>query len=397
MIFALPFHINRFFRPALLDEFNYTNTMLGYAFTTYGLVALISYFPGGYIADRYDTKKLLCISLALTSLGGMLLLLKPNFYFLCLIYAYWGITSILFCWSALIKATRIIGKEKQGLSFGILEAGRGLVASVLSSIAVIIYSNFLLKNFFNSLLGKEHSSLYYVICFYSLITFISAIIVWYFYNSDKISRKNNKHENFKSSIIKVFKYYKIIIPQAIIVFTAYSAYKGIDYYTQFFYEILNYSKEQAAKTMSNFSYLRPLCAILAGIIADKYSASKSSTSLFFFLSLSYLFISIFIKNINLQSLIILNIFITMISVFSLRGIYFCFLKETNLPIGLTGIAVGVISLIGYFPDVYIGPLFGMYLDNTESNDAFKKCFLTLSLISFFGLISTLYITKKINK
>ena len=149
--------------------------------------------------------------------------------------------------------------------------------------------------------------------------------------------------------------------------------------------------------MSNFSYLRPLCAILAGIIADKYSASKSSTSLFFFLTLSYLFLSIFIKNINLQSLIILNILITMISVFSLRGIYFCFLKETNLPIGLTGIAVGVISLIGYLPDVYIGPLFGMYLDNIESHNAFKKCFLTLSLISLCGLISTLYITKKINK
>ena len=59
----------------------------------------------------------LSFSLLLTSLGGIALLYYPNFILLCLIYGYWGVTSILFCWSALIKATRIVGKEKQGLSF----------------------------------------------------------------------------------------------------------------------------------------------------------------------------------------------------------------------------------------------------------------------------------------
>ena len=114
--------------------------MMGIAFTTYGITALICYFPGGYIADKFNTRKLLSISLILTSLGGVMLLFYPSFYFLCFIYGYWGITSILFCWSALIKATRIVGKNRQGLSFGALEAGRGLVAAILSSIAVLIYS-----------------------------------------------------------------------------------------------------------------------------------------------------------------------------------------------------------------------------------------------------------------
>jgi MFS family permease len=54
LIFALPFHINRFFRPSLLEELQITNSMMGIAFTIYGLTALICYFPGGYIADRFD-------------------------------------------------------------------------------------------------------------------------------------------------------------------------------------------------------------------------------------------------------------------------------------------------------------------------------------------------------
>ena len=40
LVFALPFHISRFFRPALLEDFNYSNTMLGVAFSVYGFTAL---------------------------------------------------------------------------------------------------------------------------------------------------------------------------------------------------------------------------------------------------------------------------------------------------------------------------------------------------------------------
>ena len=63
LVFSLPFHISRFFRPSLLDDYNYTNTMLGIAFSIYGITALISYLPGGYIADKIPPKYLLFSSL----------------------------------------------------------------------------------------------------------------------------------------------------------------------------------------------------------------------------------------------------------------------------------------------------------------------------------------------
>ena len=159
LIFALPFHINRFFRPSLLEELQITNSMMGIAFTIYGLTALICYFPGGYIADRFDPRKLLSFSLLLTSLGGICLLYYPSFILLCLIYGYWGVTSILFCWSALIKATRIAGKEKQGLSFGVLEAGRGFIASIAATIAALLFSSTILKVYVNNLFTTQFTSL----------------------------------------------------------------------------------------------------------------------------------------------------------------------------------------------------------------------------------------------
>ena len=56
--------------------------------------------------------------------------------------------TILFFWAALIKATRNIAGKNQGLSFGALEAGRGLVASLCGSFAVLVYSSNVITNLY---------------------------------------------------------------------------------------------------------------------------------------------------------------------------------------------------------------------------------------------------------
>ena len=386
MIFALPFHVNRFFRPSLLEEFQYTNYMMGMAFTTYGITALICYFPGGYIADKFNARKLLSLSLILTSLGGILLLFYNNFLFLCFIYGYWGITSILFCWSALIKATKIVGGNRQGLSFGSLEAGRGLVAAILSSIAVIIFTSTFIKNINDNSFFVAFSPLKAVITFYSITTFIAGIVIWFYFKDES----NNKSSiGLRVAFKKIKKFYKLIFFQSLIVLTAYSAYKGIDYYSQFFYEIMNYSKEEAASTMSNLSYLRPVCAIFAGLIADKISATKLSIYLFITLTIAFFYLAIISTIFNLEMLIMINIMISMAAVFALRGIYFCYLQETKIPTNIIGFSVGIISLIGFFPDVYIGPVFGYFLDTYTKVEAFNLCYFFLLILSLIGFYSAL--------
>ena len=41
-VFALPFHITRFFRPTVLDVFGLTNTELGTVQAAYGIVAMLA-------------------------------------------------------------------------------------------------------------------------------------------------------------------------------------------------------------------------------------------------------------------------------------------------------------------------------------------------------------------
>ena len=127
IVFLLPFHTTRFFRPTMLEAFELTNTQLGDFFAAYGVMAMIAYFPGGVLADRFSARSLLTASLIATSAGGLYMASYPGALGLALLFAYWGITTVLLFWAALIRATREWGgHDEQGRTFGILEGGRGL-------------------------------------------------------------------------------------------------------------------------------------------------------------------------------------------------------------------------------------------------------------------------------
>ncbi len=85
------------------------------------------------------------VSLILTAIGGIYLSTYPDYTNLKYLFGYWGFTTIFLFWAALIKATRIYGgTEKQGIAFGYLDGGRGIVAALFGSIGILIFSLFML-------------------------------------------------------------------------------------------------------------------------------------------------------------------------------------------------------------------------------------------------------------
>ena len=139
-VFILPFVLARVFRPTYLTVFDLTNEQLGICFSIFGFVAIGAYIFGGFLADKVQPKNLIGASLILTSVGGFYMSTIPDFSGMLFLYGYWGFTSIFLLWAAMIKATRIWGGEKdQGKAFGLLDGGRGLVAFLISTIAVYVF------------------------------------------------------------------------------------------------------------------------------------------------------------------------------------------------------------------------------------------------------------------
>ena len=89
----------------------------------------------------------------------------------------------------------------------------------------------------------------------------------------------------------------------------------------------------------------------------------------------------------------ISLIILAFGTYAIRALYFAVLKEANIPLALTGTAVGVISLAGYTPDIFGGPLMGFFLDKFAGIKGHQYVFGLLALLSIFGLFASLRFAK----
>ena len=394
IIFGLPFHLARFFRPTYLDVFNISNTNLGDVYAVYGLTAMISYFFGGMLADKYSPRILMSLSLVLTSIGGFFISTIPELSSIFIIYGYWGITTIFLFWSAMIKATKEWGGEySQGKAFGILDGGRGLFATIVSLIAIYLFTAFLTQEVTLADPSEKRKAFQSVIILYSSLTLLIGIIVWLFLpdNNADVKRKESIFKN----LTKVIKNPLVWLNAGIIV-CAYSAYKGLDNTTLYAHEVLGMNEVDAAKVFSYGSLIRPIAAIAAGIIADRWISSRVILVMFSCLTLIFALLAMSDTMLLYPAVVLLNIYITFFLVFAIRGIYFAVVQETKVNSNVTGTAAGVISFIGFTPDIFFGSISGRILDANPGVVGHQNYFLFLTVIAFFGIVIP-FIFRKISK
>jgi nitrate/nitrite transporter NarK len=385
LVFAVPFNVPRFFRPTVLEVFGLSNTQLGDMFAVYGIAAMLAYFPGGALADHFSARSLISASLLSTSIGGLYMATFPGNIALTILYGFWGITTIFLFWGALIRATRDWGGEKtQGLAFGILDGGRGLVAAVAALVAVNLLALYMPEDARLATPEEREAGLRTVILFYTLLTFLAAMMAWFLIPAEK------KGSDVAFSPLKgmgVVLQKPIVWAQACIIVCAYCGYKGLDNYSLFAVQVLGMDEVEGARLASYGVWARPIAAVLAGVIADRFDATRSIAVTFIILVVSYGTWSMAAPVGAGLAIIYVNFVVTHFAVFALRGIYFAMLEEYKTPKYLTGASVGMISLVGFTPDVFFAPITGRILDANPGLVGFQHYFMFLAAISLAGAIT----------
>ena len=225
-IFLLPFILMRVFKPVIREAFIISDAEIGEAQALYGITAVISYFFGGLIADKWEARKLLSISLILTAIGGFWMTMIPSLFTLKILYSFWGVSTILLFWAALIKATRQWGNEhNQGLSFGLLDGGRGFFAATIALSGAAILSFFFLEDSETITFENKVTTLQYIIGTITFVVFLVSLLVW------KVLPKeqdvSNSSKEFKFNMKEAFSLMKSskVIYHSLIIFCGYCAYK----------------------------------------------------------------------------------------------------------------------------------------------------------------------------
>ncbi len=330
-------------------------------------------------------------ALWLTALGGFYLATKPNYLQLKILYGYWGFTTIFLFWAAMIKATRIWGgMESQGKAFGFLDGGRGLVGALFGSLGVLIFSFLLPDDVTTATEIQLNEAFIYVIRVTSVLVIIIGFLVFFFMKLpnktvDEILIKKQSIQNIKI-VLKLPAVWLLMI----IILCAYVGYKITDVFSLYAKEVMLYNEVDAAKTGTFLLFIRPVVGVLIGFLADRTRASIYLVAGFGISIIGAILFASDLIDPSMNVFFLLSMFLVALGVYAARVLYFAVMEEGNIPIVLTGTAVGVISFIGYTPDIFAGPMMGYLLDNSPGRTGHQHVFMMLAVFSLIGFIASLF-------
>ncbi|PQB04088.1 MFS transporter [Aureitalea marina] len=386
-VFILPFVLARVFRPTVLEVFQLTNLQLGTCFSIYGIVALVSYLIGGPLADRYPANKLMGISLILTALGGLWMASSPTYLELKILYGYWGFTTIFLFWAAMIKATRQWGGiNSQGRAYGLLDGGRGLVGAAFGSLGVFILGLTITAD-----TGPAEQAMAFRQVIYSSSTLVALIglIVWFGMRlKDQEDNENAVNKISWSQFRQVMR-----IPSVwylmVIILCAYVGYKITDIFSLYAREVMLYDEIDSAQVGTILLYMRPIVGIAIGFLADRSGVINWLIAGFVLTLIGAFIFASGVLDPSLPAFFFSSVLIIATGVYGVRALYFATMQDGMIPLALTGTAVGLISLVGYTPDIFAGPAMGYLLDASPGEAGHQDVFWMLMAFAGVGLIASI--------
>jgi nitrate/nitrite transporter NarK len=402
-IYTLPFHVTRFFRPTVLDVFGLSNTELGTAQAVYGIVAMLAYFPGGPLADRFPARKLLAFSLWFTAAGGLYLATMPGYNGILFIWGFFGVTTILLFWAALIRATRDWGgTSEQGRAYGLLDGGRGLLAAGLATIGTALFGLMFPDGYAAADFADREQALRLIILGYTTVTAVTGIFVW-FVLSDGHPRGEPGLDEWRPADENTWSHIKQVIRlpavwfTSIIVVCAYVGYKGFDNYSLYAVEGFGMDEVEAAGIATLGAWMRPIAAVGAGFLGDRFLVSRMTVISFAVLLFSQLFFAIYSPAPGMAWVLLMNILIGSSAIFGLRALYYAIFEEAKIPTAVTGTAVGLVSVLGYTPDIFISYVGGILLDRSPGLLGHQHYFYFLAAFAAIGLVVSFFFMRRLRR
>ncbi|KGM98497.1 MFS transporter [Clostridium botulinum] len=388
-IYLLPYLMYTYYTP-LQEAMGLVGKDAAYGklLNVYGMVNIILYLPGGWISDMFDAKKLLVISMISTGVLGLVEATWPSYSILMLIYILWSFTTVLTYWSSSIKCINLIADaDEQGAMFGSLEAGRGVVGLILTTIFVGIYS--------------MTASITGVVIVISIVMIVCGIAQLFLMPSTSSDEAVNK--DIKSSIRAMKGAFKLPITYLLsaMIFGACIAKATFSYYTPFLEQVLGVS----VKVTTIFANYNNVLTNIVGASAAAFFAAKvgRSTKPMIYAGIvmiaSYIGIILLPETSALLLPFLLLFIIASLGAYVYRALYYAVIEEVGTPKNMVGSVIGISSLVGFIPDTFYLSMCGGWIEKYGTG-AYRLIFATClgaAVVGFIGAFISERMVKKHRK
>ena len=213
---------------------------------------------------------------------------------------------------------------------------------------------------------------------------------------DSSGKEEKKEKIGLKEIIKVLKM-PVVWLISIVILAAYSAYWGSYYFTPYATDVFRMSVVFGGALGVGKGWIKPISALGAGFLADKIGASRVVAYSFVILIASFGVFVFTPGNPNLVLILIANTAIASVAIFALRGVYFATFEEGGIPLALTGTVTGIVSVIGYTPDIFMPLAGGALLDGYPGALGYRYFFIFIAGVCMLGLLAAIIILRKFAK
>lgn len=271
-----------------------------------------------------------------------------------------------------------------------------MVAATIGTGAVAMFS-FLMPDNVEGVTPEEQANAFrQVILLFSAITFAAAIFVWFALPND-IETSNDSTSKRKPGGIRRVLSMPTVWLQALVVLCAYVGYKGLDDVSLYAHDVHGFNEVQAAAVATLAMWIRPFAAVAAGLLGDRFGIGRLTIVNLLLLALGSAGMAAGTIRPGLTLFFFMTLIATSAAVFALRGLYYAMMEEARVPVASTGTAVGIVSFVGYTPDIFMGPLMGTLLDRWPGESGHQYVFTVLTGFALAGLAASILFWRIVNR
>lgn len=356
VVYFIPYACNDFYNH-FIDTYNITYGQAGDLLTFFGITAVIGYFIGGWIADKFNPKMLVVWSAILTGLAGTVVAFSSSFTVLKIMYFLFGITSTCMHWSAFLKVIKNIGEDdEQGKLFGFYNFSYGLFG---------IACTYLILGMMETALAKYEFRGGMMI--YCVISIVFGILTWIFVPYDEEKAKAREGADDKIDLKLIGKVLKMPITWYLGLFTLgyFLVRSTVPYLNPYMTDAFGVSIGVAALVTNTLrSGMNLIAGPIGGFFIDRLKSSTKVVMVGGFGTLLFTIVLMLVpQQHNMIVLLITVCIILLLFSYVNSTALYTPVTEARVPFKYVGTVLGVASAIGYSSDIWLYNLCGAWLDN----------------------------------
>ncbi|SAK98121.1 major facilitator transporter [Caballeronia calidae] len=387
-------YLRQVYQPTMLEVFHITESQLGYLYSALGTIFLVCYLPSGWLADRVAPRVLISFSLIATGALGLWYSTAPSFASLIVIFGGWGLTTGLTFWAAIIKRVSLIaGTDEQGRFFGFLDGGRGLIEALLATIAITLFA------WFTQTRGESTAAGFRLVVYlYAFLCIGLGVVLGLVRDPEgaQPAQAAREKRNALRDLAVLLKNPQLLLLSAI-VFCGYQVFWATYSFSAYLHEKeIGLSVVAAGFITTAKLWMRPIGGIGGGFLGDRFS--KTSVLVFaLFAAAASLLVLMAAPSIGSHALIAVVVLFIGVMTYAIRGLYWSLLDQCKVPAETMGLAIGLVSVIGYSPDAVLPLVNGYLTQNYPGAHGYQLYFGYIACMSALGGVAGLVFKHRLNK